>query len=231
MIKVYFDGACGPRNPNGVASWGFQIQHDQRRIIGLGVIGEGEGMTNNVAEYTALIEAFVWLREHVPNLEQEIIDVYGDSNLVIQMITKRWGHDKKGNYAPHIDKPHLKVLLDTAQNLVQGLITEFAWIPREQNELCDELSKRAFKFYRKGRMQAGQKIVGDGQVSDLVPTVLMLQTKNVPLELNNFLTKTLRVSDFISSEGSVGGNASFKYDFKYGGRSFKLHLLSDDVVE
>ncbi|NTW37475.1 MAG: ribonuclease H, partial [Syntrophobacteraceae bacterium] len=50
MITVYFDGLCYPKNPGGVAAYGYLVYRDSEPIWrGFGGVGEGRGMTNNVA--------------------------------------------------------------------------------------------------------------------------------------------------------------------------------------
>src|SRR5512137_2298452 len=62
MISIYFDGLCRPRNPGGVATYGYVIYRDGEKIkSGYGVVGSGPGMTNNVAEYSALKQAAEWV--------------------------------------------------------------------------------------------------------------------------------------------------------------------------
>ena len=62
MITLYFDGLCRPRNPGGVATYGYVIYKDGKKVKrGYGVVGSGTGMTNNVAEYSALKRAAEWV--------------------------------------------------------------------------------------------------------------------------------------------------------------------------
>jgi ribonuclease HI len=63
-LLINCDGLCEPRNPGGWACWAFVVHkaiddefiHDDR-----GCIGAGDGMTNNLAEYTAVLEALRWV--------------------------------------------------------------------------------------------------------------------------------------------------------------------------
>ena len=149
MIKVYFDGACTPKNPNGTATWGFVI-HDVggQKIRGCGTVGSGEGMTNNVAEYAGLINALKWLKKNRVNLP--IIQVYGDSNLVVKMSAKEWGFHH-GKYLPHRNMPHLQLLLAEVHELAKGLQIMYDWIPRRIGE-CEVfhsslLAKITLKFW------------------------------------------------------------------------------------
>ncbi len=139
MIEIYFDGACAPINPNGTASYGWLIKKDGQVLeSGCGVIGSGPGMTNNVAEYWGVLEgvkAFLSL-----NLGTKL-KINGDSNLVCNMVAKKWGW-KKNEWNPHPDFPHLRKLLDQVHQLLEGIDYEVQWIPREQNSEADEMSKK-----------------------------------------------------------------------------------------
>lgn len=140
MIELYFDGACEPFNPGGTASYGWLIKKDGKEIkSGSGVVGSGEGMTNNVAEYSGLIyglEEFLKL-----NLQEKLL-IKGDSNMVINMISGKWGwNKKKSKWQPHEKLPHLKELLNQALSLLKKIDYEVEWIPREENKEADALSK------------------------------------------------------------------------------------------
>ena len=58
LITIYTDGFCEP-NPGGFACWGWvaydragkELQQD------FGCLGYGDGMTNNRAEYEAVLQA------------------------------------------------------------------------------------------------------------------------------------------------------------------------------
>jgi ribonuclease HI len=62
MITIYFDGLCYPKNPGGVAAYGYLVYRDEELLWkGFGGVGQGRGMTNNVAEYEGLKAAALWL--------------------------------------------------------------------------------------------------------------------------------------------------------------------------
>lgn len=139
MIKVYFDGACEPVNPGGTASYGWLIKKDGKTIAsGHEVIGVGEGMTNNLAEYRGLIEGLKACKKL--NKIGKII-ISGDSVMVCNMVSRKWGWKKK-KWKPHSKFPHLKKLLDEAHMLLVDVEHEVKWIPREENFEADELSKK-----------------------------------------------------------------------------------------
>lgn len=136
MIVIYFDGLCEPINPGGIATYGFIIYSDSTRIAaGKGVVGAGylgHDVTNNVAEYMALVKALEWLLEH--KLAGEELVIRGDSQLVIKQL--------RGEYAvrsPRLAQPYRRVV---------ALLSRFSsyrveWIPREKNSEADALSAEA----------------------------------------------------------------------------------------
>src|SRR5450432_340898 len=54
---AWFDGACGPINPGGTASYGVMIKDQAGTILvrERGLVGEGSTMSNNVAEYAGVL--------------------------------------------------------------------------------------------------------------------------------------------------------------------------------
>jgi ribonuclease HI len=132
MIEVYIDGLCGSVNPNGIASFGYVIKRGQVALdAGYGIIGKGKGMTNNVAEYNALIQALEKIKQL--KLDNERIVVKSDSKLVINQMKGVW-------------KTRALLVLPLfrkAQKLVSGIDVDFEWVPREENSEADRLSRLA----------------------------------------------------------------------------------------
>jgi len=141
-IIAYFDGLCEPVNPNGIGAYGYVILKDGKEIkSGCKVIGEGEGMTNNVAEYSAIKRVLEWLWQ---NIENSNIILQGDSQLVVQQLNGNW-----------------KVKSETSRRFIseiRPIIEELKrknnkisikWIPREKNSKADMLSRVAYNRYRK----------------------------------------------------------------------------------
>ena len=136
LITVYFDGLCYPKNPGGIAAYGYLIYRDGDIIHkGFGAVGEGKGMTNNVAEYEGLKAALHWIVDN--GIDEEIV-VKGDSQLVIKQMKGDWEikSTTSKKYAPEIRK------------LLVGRKSSFVWIPREENEMADALSRKAYEAYR-----------------------------------------------------------------------------------
>jgi len=131
MKTVYFDGACWPFNPGGQGSYAYVIYNENDKLTSHSAnIGQGKGMTNNVAEYFGIYRALEYLFNN--QFTNESIIVKGDSKLVIQQMKGDW-KIKKGQY---------KVIAIQTQILVRAFKDiSFFWIPREENEECDKLTK------------------------------------------------------------------------------------------
>lgn len=141
LYTLYFDGACGPKNPGGTAAYGYTL-HLRGHIVDRGnaVIGSGPSFSNNVAEYAGLsagLRAFMayYLSRDPRPLAR--LQVYGDSKLVIYQMSRKW-KATGGLYMPYFE------LADgLASEVRRGLRVpiSFEWIPREMNAECDSLSK------------------------------------------------------------------------------------------
>ncbi|MBN1235478.1 MAG: ribonuclease HI family protein [Methanotrichaceae archaeon] len=145
MITVYFDGLCYPRNPGGVAAYGYAVYRDGKQIWqGFGGVGEGKGMTNNVAEYEGLMAAAQWLVDE--GVEDKIL-IKGDSELVIKQM--------KGEY--RVSSATSKKYVPEIKRLLQGKDVSFSWVPREENEEADGLSRMGYESYlrQKKRKKGG----------------------------------------------------------------------------
>lgn len=135
-ITCYFDGCCEPVNPGGTASYGAVIFIDNNRIWESSKIfhpqkGKEKETSNNVAEYSGFIAILDYLLEN--DLTKGVVKIYGDSKLVIEQMSGRW-RIKQGFYVP--------LALEAQKKLVQFKNWPFLqWIPREQNNIADELSK------------------------------------------------------------------------------------------
>ena len=139
-LVVYIDGVCEPYNPGGVGTYGFVVYKGGERIYSdYGVIGEGSGISNNLAEYTALVMTLKWIRNN--GYENEKIIIRSDSQLLVNQMKRLW-IVRKGFYTQ---------MHHEAVKLCNGLDISFEWIPRDQNKEADRLSKLAYKNYVSGR--------------------------------------------------------------------------------
>lgn len=125
--KLFTDGAC--RNNPGPSSVGFALYH------GTTMIHEGGYcvgvMTNNSAEYLALIIGGIELRSHVP--EGTPVTIYADSQLLIRQMI--------GEYK--IKQPHLLQLATAARQIMAPYAVEFVHVMREKNTIADAWANKA----------------------------------------------------------------------------------------
>lgn len=124
---IYIDGAS-LGNPGqsgaGIVSYDEQGNEAWRESVHLGT------MTNNMAEYEALVRALRKARE----MAVASVSVYTDSQLVANQIL--------GLYRIRNDR--LRRYLQEAQNLIGDFNSfEIRYIPREKNRLADKLAKSA----------------------------------------------------------------------------------------
>jgi ribonuclease HI len=137
VITIFFDGLCEPRNPGGIATYGYVIYKDGKKIkAGCRAIGSGTGMTNNVAEYSGLKRAAEWINQN--GIDEDIL-IKGDSQLVINQMKGEW----------QIKSETSKKFVPEIKALLKGKRTKFVWIPREQNQEADLLSNVAYKRFVK----------------------------------------------------------------------------------
>ena len=132
-IDVWIDGLCEP-NPGGIGCIGFVIKENGVAIAqGSCDVGKGPKMTNNVAEYQALIHALREIRRL--NMEEKNIVVRSDSELLVKQMKRLW----------RVKAPLIVPLYAEAKNLAKGLHYRIEWIPREENTEADELTRVAFE--------------------------------------------------------------------------------------
>ncbi len=140
-ISVYCDGLCEPINPGGIATYGFAVFVDGEIIHReSGVVGEGQYMSNNVAEYSALCTALHWLLGK--KLQHCVIRVLSDSRLLVNQMSGKW-KSHEGLYK--------KWYIEAKRLAKEFAELQFQWIPREQNKLADSLSREAYFRYSENR--------------------------------------------------------------------------------
>lgn len=132
---VHIDGLAEPVNP-GTGTFGYTIHIGGRRVA------EGEGLagydvTNNFAEYTALVEALKKLMEL--RVTDDVV-IRSDSKLLVGQMSEGW-KVKGGGY---IEK------LKEARDLLKEFESvKFEWVPRKENEEADILSRVAYEKFKR----------------------------------------------------------------------------------
>ena len=123
MIEVYCDG--GARGNPGPAAFGYVVKKDGQIVkSGNGYIGIA---TNNVAEYTAVIEALTWLELSYPKVN---LTFYLDSELVVSQLS--------GIYK--VKNSNIRDLVFKIRTLESNFgQVNYKHIPREKNKQADRL--------------------------------------------------------------------------------------------
>lgn len=126
-IKIFTDG--GSRNNPGHAAYGYVIYDENMHIIA----EEGKYIgiqTNNVAEYTGVLEALRKALEISQAQKIDAVDCYMDSNLIVQQMMGKF----------KIKAVHLIPIITEIKSLITQLppIT-FNHVPRAQNAKADSL--------------------------------------------------------------------------------------------
>lgn len=140
-ITIYCDGLCEP-NPGGIACWAWLAVDAFGRELAYdcGCLGRGDGMTNNVAEYHALLEALQYAHAH----DWRGVRLCSDSQLVVFQCADRW----------QVGAPALIPLHAEAQRQGRELQACIRWIPREQNGRADILTRQAWRQARERKAAA-----------------------------------------------------------------------------
>ena len=141
IFAVWIDGACGPVNPGGVASYGVIIVElgIPGNITLNGIVGSGELMSNNVGEYSALIAFLEWYANRIESTkERQGIIIYSDSQLVVNQMGGNWRCHPGKLYTQYHHKAKGLILDLGLKNLIQ-----FVWVSRDQNTAADTASRMA----------------------------------------------------------------------------------------
>jgi broad specificity phosphatase PhoE/ribonuclease HI len=129
-VRVAIEADGGSRGNPGPAGYGVVVRTHPTGEILLERYGALGVTTNNVAEYTGLIEGLSAALE----LKATEVDVRMDSKLVIEQMSGRW----------QIKNAGLRPLAAAAAELVARFDrVSFEWIPRERNKAADALANRA----------------------------------------------------------------------------------------
>lgn len=154
MLVGFFDGACEPTNPNGSMGLGAILYDAPKCKISTAKVELGEEhsilfrygkcihlkeygfnqTSNNVAEYLSALRLVKFLAEE--GMQKENILLCGDSQLVIKQMNGEWGMNS-GIY--------IKYAMMLKENIQPFTNLDFMWIPRELNQVADDLSKYQMK--------------------------------------------------------------------------------------
>jgi ribonuclease HI len=141
-VTIFSDGACEPINPCGAASAAFVVVNHANKIIHkeAKVIGIGRGMTNNLAELTAIAEALKWAEGQ----GYKSVTIMSDSKLSVNLLNGRWSANPSAAYFPAYQSAK-GALIALREKGVKVIIK---WTPRDEfwfNTVADELAFNAAK--------------------------------------------------------------------------------------
>lgn len=138
-LELFFDGACEPKNPGGIATCGWIVRTEEGERIASGhcEVCRGPKATNNVAEWSALGFALRWLLDNRESVGTFALEIFGDSQLVINQLNDEWACNKE----------HLQALRARCRELLKLIAPvtwRASWIPRAENDAADALSRQAY---------------------------------------------------------------------------------------
>jgi ribonuclease HI len=145
LLTIHTDGAS--RGNPGPAAFAYTIGGDGVKTVEeCGVLGR---MTNNQAEYTALVNAL----RHATRLgKQYRLAIKSDSELLVKQM--------RGEY--RVKDPDLRSLYDEARRLAHEFVgVTFQHIRREENTRTDALCNRALDADKPAKAPTKPKIASD----------------------------------------------------------------------
>lgn len=134
-VKVFTDG--GSRGNPGESAIGVYIENEDGELVG---IGRRIGIqTNNVAEYSAIIEALVWLIDNKSKIGDDAqIDFYMDSQLAYSQLS--------GLYKVKNDKIREMIFEIRQKESELGIDVKYQHVRRENNKKADYLVNMALDY-------------------------------------------------------------------------------------
>lgn len=142
-IKMYTDGSSlGNPGPGGYAA--IIQKNGQEKIVS----GGCPHTTNNRMEMMAIIRALQFIKKYFP---RDTIEIFSDSKLIIETLTKNWKRKKNRDLWAELDEA--KYGLDISFQWVKGHSTNF------QNNRADKIAvKEAEKQKNLGHAKTSQTL-------------------------------------------------------------------------
>lgn len=134
-LTVECDSICHP-NPEGIGCWAFVAFDEKRRNVGqsYGCIGNGEGITNNVAEYHSVISALKWSLGR-----NEVVTILSSSSVVVNHSNRVW----------ECHSASLQPLLERIDELADLIKAKICWIPQKENKVAEALCNLSFQLAKR----------------------------------------------------------------------------------
>lgn len=126
-MKIYIDGACSPNPGHGRAVAIVEKTETSSRVK---LTKKLQDVTNNIAEYNALLLALEYIKSNVLGITMERkpkqITIYTDSKLINGHINESW----KVNVNIALVTKSKKLLHEIKETGIEIIIK---WVPREKN--------------------------------------------------------------------------------------------------
>ncbi|GAA1451413.1 reverse transcriptase-like protein [Nesterenkonia lacusekhoensis] len=129
MTDLIVEADGGSRGNPGIAGSGALVRDSSGRILATRATPLGRA-SNNVAEYTGLVDGLTLAREIDPSAT---VEVRMDSKLVVEQMSGRW----------KIKHEDMKRLAAQAAAILPPTQVTYTWIPRRENGDADALSNEA----------------------------------------------------------------------------------------
>jgi ribonuclease HI len=148
-VVAFCDGLTEPTNPDGYGCCAFVVfagEVSGRRAASRPeplhacyacIARPGDNVTNNICEYRAVRGALRWLIEnrHKKLKDCTDIEIRTDSQLVVNQVNGKWA----------TNAVHLKVFRDECAQMLKQLGARLVWIPRDENDVADALTRVAYQ--------------------------------------------------------------------------------------
>ena len=145
-LVVEADG--GSRGNPGPAAYGAVVREAATGEALVELAGHLGVTTNNVAEYTGLLEGLRAAMEVDPDAH---VEARLDSKLVVEQMSGRWA----------IKNDALRRLALQAREVVPRDRVSFTWVPRERNKAADALANESMDAVERGRDGTIRRTVAD----------------------------------------------------------------------
>jgi probable phosphoglycerate mutase len=153
-LVVEADG--GSRGNPGPAAYGAVVREAATGEVLVELADHLGVTTNNVAEYTGLLEGLRAAVEIDPEAE---IEARLDSKLVVEQMSGRWA----------IKNDTLRRLALAARDVVPRERVTYTWVPREQNKAADKLANESMDAVERGRPGAIRRTPADAFETETQP--------------------------------------------------------------
>jgi probable phosphoglycerate mutase len=135
-LIVEADG--GSRGNPGPAAYGSVVREAATGDVLIELAGHLGVATNNVAEYTGLLEGLKAAAEIDPTA---LVEARLDSKLVVEQMSGRWA----------IKNDVLRRIALEARDVLPREQVSYTWVPREKNAAADKLANESMDAVEKGR--------------------------------------------------------------------------------